>query len=158
MIRLSKLTDYAVVVLTEMARIDGRAGQPTVFTAPALGERTAAPVPTVQKVLKLLVKGGVVVSTRGAAGGYTLARTADRITVAQIIQAVDGPIALTDCVDGAEGACGVERLCPIRGNWDKVNRAVRVALESVTLADMATPALPELPAMPPARRAVAVAG
>ncbi len=158
MIRLSKLTDYAVVVLTEMARIDARARQPTVFTAPALADRTAAPVPTVQKVLKLLVKGGVVVSTRGAAGGYALARTPDRITVAQIIQAVDGPIALTDCVDGAEGSCGVERLCPIRGNWDKVNRAVRVALESVTLADMAMPTLPDLAVPPPARRAAAAAG
>lgn len=145
MFRLSKLTDYAVVVLTEMARVDDRSGKVTVFTAPALADRTAAPVPTVQKVLKLLAKGGVLASTRGVSGGYSLARPATAVTVAQIIQAIDGPIALTDCVDGAEGACGVERLCPMRGNWDKVNRAVRGALDEVTLADMAAPAFLEPP-------------
>lgn len=134
MIRLGKLTDYAVVVLTAMART------PTVIhTAASLAERTAVPTPTVQKILKLLARGRVVLSLRGAAGGYTLARTADLITVAEIISAMEGPIALTDCVDGAEGSCGVERLCPMRGNWDKVNRAVRKALEEVTLADMAMP-------------------
>jgi len=136
MIRLSKLTDYAVVLLTAMGRpeTDGGAG---MHTATSLADRTAVPAPTVQKILKLLARDGIVVSTRGAAGGYSLSRPADAISVASIIQAVDGPIALTDCVDGQEGSCGVERLCPMRGNWDRVNKAVRAALEQVSLADMA---------------------
>lgn len=137
MIRLGKLTDYGVVVLTAMA------GAPAVIhTAASLSDRTAVPAPTVQKILKLLARGRVLTSVRGAAGGYTLARAADRITVADIISAIEGPIALTDCVDGAEGTCGVERLCPMRGNWDKVNRAVRKALEEVSLTDMAPPTAP----------------
>ncbi|MFM2041991.1 MAG: hypothetical protein RLY86_567 [Pseudomonadota bacterium] len=150
MIRLSKLTDYAVVVLTEMGRGGRGDGHGAVFTAAALADRTAAPVPTVQKVLKLLAKDGIVLSTRGATGGYSLARPADRITVAEIITAIDGPIALTDCVEGADTSCGVERLCPMRGNWDRVNRAVRTALDGVSLADMA---MPTLPAFAPAETA-----
>jgi len=87
-------------------------------------------------------------SHRGAAGGYSLTRAAEGISIAEIISAVDGPIALTACVDGAEGHCDVESLCPMRGNWDKVNRAVRRALEEVTLADMSTvPAFPPLTAL-----------
>lgn len=137
MIRLSKLTDYAVVLLTEMAR------QPlAVQTASGLTDRTGVPAATVQKLLKLLTRGQVVQSARGATGGYSLARPADRITVADIIQAIEGPIALTDCVDGSDTICGVERLCPMRGNWGRVNDAVRRALSDVTLADMAIPAAP----------------
>ncbi|HZH25880.1 MAG TPA: SUF system Fe-S cluster assembly regulator [Azospirillaceae bacterium] len=142
MLRLSKLTDYAVVVMTEMLRT------PTaVMTAGELAARTGLPAPTVQKILKLLAKDGLMASTRGASGGYALARPAAHISVADIIAAVDGPIALTDCVGGAEGCC-VEELCPMRGNWDKVNRAVRAALEGVSLADMASPSAPEAPAQP----------
>ncbi|WP_119678971.1 SUF system Fe-S cluster assembly regulator [Indioceanicola profundi] len=158
MIRLSKLTDYAVVVLTEMTRVEPGTGKPAVFTAPALADRTAAPVPTVQKVLKLLARDGIVVSTRGAAGGYSLARPADRISVAEIITAIDGPIALTDCVDGGEGSCGVQPLCPMRGNWDKVNRAVRTALDGVSLADMAVPSLPAFEVTAKSARGAVMAG
>lgn len=136
MLRLSKLTDYAVVVLTTMARTDG-----ALHTAASLTERTGLPAPTVQKLLKLLARGDILASHRGAAGGYTLARPPCGITVAQIIEAIDGPIALTDCVDGQTGSCGVESLCARRGSWDKVNRAVRRALDDVTLADMAAPPL-----------------
>jgi len=132
MIRVSKLTDYAVVVLTTMS-----GGHGTVHTAAALAERTGLPVPTVQKLLKLLARDQIVVSHRGATGGYSLDRAADEITVAEIIQAIDGPVSLTDCVGGTEGSCDVEHLCPMRGNWDRVNRAVRLALDGITLADMA---------------------
>jgi FeS assembly SUF system regulator len=146
MIRLSKLTDYAVVVMAQMAR-DGVAVQ----TAPQLAERTGVPAPTVAKLLKALASAGLMVSQRGAAGGYRLARTPEEISVAGIITALDGPISITACVDGAEGHCGVETLCPMRGNWDRVNRAVRRALEEVTLADMMAPSLPpglDLPPLP----------
>jgi len=146
MIRLSKLTDYAVVVMAQMAR-DGAAVQ----TAPQLAERTGVPAPTVAKLLKALAPAGLMQSHRGAAGGYRLARAPEDISVAEIITALDGPISITACVDGAEGHCGMETLCPMRGNWDRVNRAVRRALEEVSLADMMAPSLlpPQDGASPP---------
>lgn len=148
MLRLSKMTDYAVVVMGEMARRPQE-----TMTATGLAERTSLPAPTVQKILKLIARDGLAVSIRGAAGGYRLARGAAEISVADVIAAVDGPIALTECVDGAPNACGVGQVCAMRGNWDRVNRAVQSALESVSLADMAQPAgiwaLPPTAAKPP---------
>jgi FeS assembly SUF system regulator len=134
MIRLSKLTDYAIVVMSEMAR-----STDAVHTVGHLAERTGVPSPTVAKLMKSLTPAGLMNSHRGAAGGYALARPAEAITIAEIITALDGPIALTACVDGADSQCGVERLCPMRGNWEKVNRAIRGALEQVSLADMMVP-------------------
>jgi len=148
MLRLSKMTDYAVVVMGEMARRPQE-----TMTATGLAERTSLPAPTVQKILKLIARDGLAVSIRGAAGGYRLARGAADISVAEVIAAIDGPIALTECVDGAPNGCGVGQVCAMRGNWDRVNRAVQSALESVSLADMARPggvwALPAGPARPP---------
>ena len=134
MIRLSKLTDYAVVMLSHMAAREGE-----VYTACRLADRTALPEPTVAKILKQLARAGILGSQRGSNGGYGLARPATEITVAEIIVALDGPIALAACVDGSDDHCGVERLCSMRGNWNRVNRAIRDALEDVTLADMAVP-------------------
>ena len=135
MIKLSKLTDYAIVVMTEMARQVG-----AVHTVTQLAERTGVPAPTVAKLMKSLTPAGLMTSHRGAAGGYTLARPAETITIADIVVALDGPIALTACVEGAGEECGVESLCPMRGGWEKINRAIRSALEQVTLADMMGPA------------------
>jgi FeS assembly SUF system regulator len=132
MFRLNRLTDYAVVVMAQMAQRGEE-----VRTAPQISQDTTVPLPTVAKILNALSRENLVVSHRGAAGGYTLSRTAQDITVAEIIQALEGPIALTACVDGTTGQCDVERLCPMRGNWDKVNTAIRGALSGVTLADMA---------------------
>jgi FeS assembly SUF system regulator len=132
MLRLNRLTDYAVVVMTQMAY---RAGE--VRTAPQISGQTGVPLPTVAKVLNALAREGLVVSHRGASGGYTLGRSAGMISVADIIQALEGPIALTLCVDGATERCEVESVCPMRGNWNKVNSAIRRALDEVTLADMA---------------------
>jgi FeS assembly SUF system regulator len=103
MIRLSKLTDYAIVVMAQMAR-----DRSALQTVPQLADRTGVPAPTVAKLLKLLTPAGLMTSHRGAAGGYTLARPAEDITMAEIIAALEGPIALTACVDGSEGHCGVE--------------------------------------------------
>ncbi|MBC9179267.1 SUF system Fe-S cluster assembly regulator [Pseudoroseomonas ludipueritiae] len=134
MLRLSKLTDYAVVVL---ARLDAEGG---MQTAPCLAQCTGIAEPTVAKVLKALAHTGLVDGLRGARGGYRLARPLAEIALSDVILAVDGPIALTACVDGASGGCETEATCPVRGRWDPVNEAVRGALASITLADLAGPA------------------
>lgn len=131
MFRINKLTDYAVVLLVNMAR-SGR-----VRSAQQIAADTGVPLPTVAKVMKLLARDGLVVSMRGASGGYGLGRRAQDITVAHMIQAVEGPIALTSCVETAEDDCGIEALCPMHGHWNRVNAAVHAALSEVTLADMA---------------------
>ena len=136
MLRLNRLTDYAVVVMAQMAR---RADE--VRTAPQISQDTGVPLPTVAKLLNALAREGLMISHRGAAGGYSLGRPATEITVAEIVQALEGPIALTACVDGNTGNCDVENLCPMRGNWDKVNKAIRSALSQVTLLDMTPPSV-----------------
>jgi FeS assembly SUF system regulator len=146
MLRLSKLTDYAVVVLIRLA--DGESATPrcsgdgAVQTSPGIAAATGVPEPTVAKVLKALAGASLVVSQRGAHGGYRLARTLDAITVADVISAVDGPIALTACVDGGAGGCDVEGMCAVKGRWDLVNAAIRGALTAITLADMRRAAIP----------------
>ncbi len=135
MIKLSRLTDYGVVVMSQMAQ-----DMAAMKTAPELAAATGVPTPTVAKLLKMLVKGGLVESWRGVNGGYALTRNIDDITAADIIEALEGPVALTACVDGSDADCGVESLCPMRGGWEKVNRAIRAALEEVTLAELSQPA------------------
>lgn len=141
MLRLSKLTDYAVVVLT---RLD-RAG--TVQTSVGLAASTLVPEPTVAKVLKALAQAGLVTSQRGARGGYRLARGLDQISVVHVIEAVDGPIAITACVDGAACSCGVH--CHMHGRWDPVNTAIRKALSAVSLADLDRPVVVQPPEFHP---------
>ena len=131
MFRLNRLTDYAVVVMTQMALRGGE-----TRSAQQISEDTGVPLPTVAKLLNLLGRAKLVTSQRGAAGGYTLSTEPEEISVAQIIQALEGPIALTACVDGAADTCDAESFCPMRGNWNKVNGAIREALTSVSLADM----------------------
>jgi FeS assembly SUF system regulator len=132
MFRLNRMTDYAVVVMTQMAQ-----APEIVHTAPQIARETGVPLPTVSKLLNALARDGLIASQRGASGGYALTRTADDINIAEIIQALEGPIALTACVDQSAEHCDVESLCPMRGNWNKVNEAIRTALGGVTLADMA---------------------
>jgi len=146
-LRLSKLTDYAVVVL---ARLEAEGG---LQTAPGLAAATGIAEPTVAKVLKHLAHGGLVEGVRGARGGYRLARPLAAMLLSDVICAIDGPIALTACVDGASGCCETEAICAVRGRWDKVNEAIRGALSDITLADLAPPAAaacrrPTLPAQP----------
>ncbi|WP_342628656.1 SUF system Fe-S cluster assembly regulator [Nguyenibacter vanlangensis] len=128
MLKLSKLTDYAVVALVRLAQAD------EVMTSPALAQATGIPEPTVAKVLKILAADDLVVSLRGARGGYRLARKLDDISVARVIAAVDGPISLTACVDG--GGCDTRGLCGLCGQWDAVNDAIRGALSAISLSDM----------------------
>ena len=133
MIRISRMADYGVVALSFMAR-DAEA----FYSAAVIAERTGVPLPSASKLLKLLVNSGVLVSRRGAAGGYGLARLPQAISVADLVIAVDGPIALADCLRDASGSvCDLEEFCAVRGPWQKVSDAIRVALEEVTLADIA---------------------
>ena len=132
MIRLSKLADYGIVIMTHLARPGG-----VQASAQEIAQATRIPQPMAQKILKALAREGLLRSQRGVKGGYELARAARSINVAQIIEALDGPIAITDCVDGAAGDCLIESLCPARTNWARINSAVRDALEEVTLAEMA---------------------
>ena len=130
MLRVSKLTDYATVVMTTLAQ----AGSGSA-SAGALAERARLEPPTVAKVLKLLAQAGLVVSQRGAAGGYRLARPAERISVAEIVAAIEGPFGMTEC-SVHSGACDHERHCGVRGNWRRISEAVEAALRAVSVADM----------------------
>ncbi len=136
MLRLSKLTDYAVVVLVRLSKGD------EVQTSPGIAAATGIPEPTVAKVLKTLAAGGLVASQRGARGGYRLMRSLAAIPVSDVIAAIDGPIALTACVDGAAATCDSQEICPMRGRWNPVNHAIRQALSDITLADMMEAAIP----------------
>ncbi|MDP6709268.1 MAG: Rrf2 family transcriptional regulator, partial [Alphaproteobacteria bacterium] len=134
-----------VVLMARLAREGDRSrSADSVLTAGQLSSESGVPLPTVAKILKQLTAAGLVVSQRGAGGGYALSRSAEAITAADIIGVLEGPVLLTACVDGSGDECGVEALCPMRGNWNKVNEAVRHALEEVSLADMAAPVLPFL--------------
>jgi FeS assembly SUF system regulator len=141
MLRLSKLTDYAVVVLMRLAWRD-RGGEEGVQTSPCIAAATGVPEPTVAKVLKALAAAGLVASQRGAHGGYRLLRPLAAISISDVIAAIDGPIALTACVDGASGMCEVESLCAVKGRWDLVNDAIQQALSGISLAEMHDASLP----------------
>ncbi|PWC29331.1 SUF system Fe-S cluster assembly regulator [Teichococcus aestuarii] len=144
MLRLSKLTDYAVVVL---ARLEAEGG---VQTAPGLATATGIAEPTVAKVLKALGHAGLVEGLRGARGGYRLGRPLCAIPLSDVICAIDGPIALTACVDGASGCCETETICPVRGRWDPVNEAIRAALSAISMAELAAPRTAARQKSPPA--------
>src|SRR3982074_2679116 len=131
MLRMGKLTDYATVVLASLAQEPGQHRAAT-----ELAERTRLSRPTVSKVLKGLQRAGMVISSRGSQGGYRLARSPEQITAAQILDVFEGPIAITEC-SGASSQCGIERRCPVGSAWQRVNAAIRRALEEVTLRQLA---------------------
>lgn len=132
MFKLNRLTDYAVVLMSQMA-LEPRA----LKNANDLARDCAVPQPTVSKILNILAKADLVKGQRGAAGGYNLSRTPEDIPVSDIIEALEGPIALTACVEGTPEICGVEAQCPMRGHWNRVNSAIKEALDQVTLAEIA---------------------
>lgn len=146
MLRISRLTDYAVVLATELARHDA----PVAVSDLSLV--TEVPAPTASKVLKLLAKAGVVSSSRGAAGGYRLAAPANRIAIVRVIEALEGPIAVTECSEQSV-ACEHETNCGVRANWQRINRAVHEALASISLADMVGPTLDRAALVPLLRSA-----
>jgi len=131
MLRISRLTDYATVLLATLA------GEPErVQTATALAEQTHIAAPTVSKLLKQLQRAGLVTSTRGLHGGYQLARPASQISAAAILDALEGPVAITDCAAG-HGNCEIEAGCRVSRVWQRVNLAMRRALYDVSLAQLA---------------------
>lgn len=131
MIRLTNLADYAVVLMGHLARRDRRGN------ASELAEETGLPVPTVSKILGAMSRAKLLASHRGLKGGFTLARPAGEITIADVIEAVDGPIALVHCIENAPGDCDYEPICTMRTHWQVINAAVKDGLERVTLADIA---------------------
>lgn len=144
MLKLSKLADYATVLMTAVAREPDR-----THTGQELAERTRIPLPTVAKLLKLLTKDGLLESLRGAHGGYRLGRSAERISIADIIKALEGPIAVTACSAHGPEPCSIETDCATRANWRLINTAIREALEAVSLAQMAQGAASPSPRQPP---------
>ena len=131
MLRIGKLTDYATVILAMLA-----ADRSRVLTAGVLSERTHIASPTVAKLLKQLHRAGLVNSTRGTHGGYQLARDPEHISAAAILDALEGPIALTECSAGS-GHCGIEHTCSVGRTWQRLSVAVRRSLSEITLAQLA---------------------
>ena len=139
MLRVTKLTDYASVVLTVLA-----SDPAAVLSASELAERAGLEVPTVAKLLKPLAQAGLVEGFRGANGGYKLARDAADISLVEIVEAMEGPLGMTECSVHA-GQCGIEDSCGVRANWRRINDVVADALRGVSRAQMRGP-------MPPAPR------
>ena len=140
MLRVAKLTDYATVVMTVLATAPD-----AVLSASELAERAGLETPTVSKVLKPLAQAGLVAGFRGVNGGYRLARPAHEIGLIEIVEAMEGPLAMTEC-SVHSGQCGIEGSCNVRANWRYINDVVVAALRSVTLAQMLEP-----PASPPSK-------
>ena len=131
MLRIGKLTDYATVILATLATDRSR-----LLNAGTLAERTHIASPTVSKLLKQLQRAGLVTSARGLRGGYRLSRPADEITAAQILDALEGPLALTTCASAAH-QCDLESTCRVGGTWQRLSLAIHRSLCEVTLADLA---------------------
>ncbi len=130
MLRISKLTDYAIVLMAEAAVYPFG----SVRSASDLADSSRIPVPTTEKILKALSRGGLLLAHRGAQGGYSLARPATSISAAEIVRIMEGPIALTECA--LPGVCSIESSCPTRRRWQQINRAVTGALQGLSLEDM----------------------
>ena len=137
--RLTSLADYAVVTMTAAARHAAGARQPAAsanITATNLAADTGIPLPTVQKLMGHLARAGLLTSARGTGGGFLLAKSADSITLAEIIEAIEGPIAMTKCVEGRAEECELEGSCISKPHLQAANAAVRGALERVSLASI----------------------
>ena len=133
MLRVTKLTDYATLVLTVLA-----ARPDEVLSASELADQAGLEVPTVAKLLKPLAQAGLVAGFRGSNGGYRLARPASGISLVEIVEAMEGPLGMTECSLHA-GACGIEHSCGVRANWRRINDVVADALRGVSLAQMLAP-------------------
>lgn len=129
-LRMSKLTDYGTVVLAELARAESR-----VVSAADVAGATGLAVPTVSKLLKMLARAGLVTSIRGPHGGYRLTREPERITAAAVIDALEGPVSITEC--SSHGTqCEIESVCRVGTAWQRINLAIRSALDEISLADL----------------------
>jgi FeS assembly SUF system regulator len=139
MLRMSKLTDYGTLVLAQLAAQHG-----AVASAGQVADATHIGQPTVSKLLKSLARAGLVVSARGVQGGYALARPPELISAAEIIDALEGPVAITEC-SSADGCCDLEEYCRVGRAWQRINYSIRQALQQVSLADLQTQPQPLAP-------------
>jgi FeS assembly SUF system regulator len=135
MIRMSKFADYGLVIMMQFPRWEETQEN---LSARQLSEETNLPLPTVSKVLKALTRGGLLVSHRGVTGGYSLSRDAAEISIGQVLSVMEGPIAMTECLDD-DGDCRQESHCPVRTNWERINFAVKNVLDAISLQDMMDP-------------------
>lgn len=132
MLRITRQTDYAIVLTTRLA-----SGEPdSVHNARDLAAFVNLPLPTVSKILKAMARAGLLASHRGVKGGYSLAKSAGDISLVDVIEALEGPIAITECLDDATDDCNIECSCPTRTNWQRANAAVRDALAAIPLSEM----------------------
>ena len=136
MIRLTRLADYAVLLMTHMAH-EWRKDPARVMNAADLSAETHIPGPTVSKILGSMSRGDLLISHRGQAGGYALSRAPQDISAADIISVIEGPVALTECLDDHTDDCEIESLCGVRASWTRINDAITTALEGISLAQMA---------------------
>ncbi len=148
MFKISKLADYATVILSLLAGVAGKK-----YSATGVSELTGIPVPTASKVLKLLNEANLVISTRGVNGGYQISRAPEEINLQDIITAIDGKPALTECVQDDQ-ACQHHVTCCLRPNWQAVNQKLLAVLAGLSLADMNRPAAQPLRFYPPAAKKV----
>jgi len=134
MIRITRQTDYGILLLSQMASRP----MTEVHTAKQTAEQSHIPLPMASKILKALARGGLLVSQRGVKGGYRLAASAEKISVADVIQALEGPIGITECSFNP-GGCEQEGCCPVQSNWKQISLAVRDALHRIPLSEMVLP-------------------
>mgnify|MGYP001195414905 FL=1 len=134
MIKLNKITDYAVVILGLLS-----SRHPNKFSTSKISSDTGLSIPTVAKVCKLLNNANLIQAGRGAHGGYFCETSPSDISVAVIVEAIDGPIAITACIEESEDLCDTQSICLLSGNWNKANNAILDALKSVTLSDLLNP-------------------
>ena len=130
MLRISRLTDYGTVVLAHLAGLEN-----SLASAADVAAATGIALPTVSKLLKALAHAGLVTSTRGSHGGYTLARSATDISAADVIDALEGPVSITEC-SSSDSHCNIESICSIGGAWQRINAAIRRALNDISLVDL----------------------
>ncbi len=141
MIRVTRLADYGILLMTWFAQSEARHRRLTkdapvpLVSATGLAQQTGLPAPTVSKLLRQLASSSLLVSSRGVRGGYRLARPASTISVADLLRALDGPLALTDCID-RDSDCAIESICTTRPTWNRINAALVAALTAITLEDM----------------------
>ena len=134
MLRITKQADYGIQLMSQMAVEPER-----LFNAPELSGQTQLPLPTVSKILKLLAKNGLLRSQRGVRGGYTLARSPETISLEEIVSALEGPLALTECATEDGGRCGKEDHCAQRSHWQAINHKLQETLKQTSLIEMTRP-------------------
>ncbi len=149
MIRITREADYGILLMTGLAQAEG---QPR--SAAALAQQRRLPLPMVSKILKALARAGLLSSQRGAQGGYSLARPAGTISAADIIGALEGPLAITECSTEIHDGCARQEHCEVSNHWPRINQAIYTALQSISLEEMSHPDPPRPVRLHPPQRTI----